>query len=411
MGRGLNRLSAQEVAKLRTPGVHPDGGCLHLNVGPTGGKSWLFKFERAGRRREMGLGAYPAVSLAEARRLAAECREALARGTDPLEERRAREAPAARRVAVTFDQAAAEYIAAHESTWRNAKHRQQWCNSLATYASPVIGAMDVAAVEARHVLEIIRPIWTAKPETASRVRGRIETVLNSAKAAGHRTGENPATWNGNLSFALPARGKVRRVKHHASMAHAELPAFYAELCGRPAPAAAALRFAILAAGRTSEVLEAVWTEFTGDLWIIPAPRMKGEREHRVPVTPAMRAILDAQPRLTGNPHVFPGERPRRPLSNMSMLMLLRRMGRGDLTSHGFRSSFRDWAGEQMRWPRDVIESALAHAVEGKTEAAYLRTDYLAARRELMASWADYCDSMSHAVAGEGQNPGAATLLG
>ena len=323
--------------------------------------------------------------------MAAECREQLARGEDPLAVRQAARAAVAPapRPTLTFDMAAERYIAAHEPGWRNSKHRQQWQNTLKTYASPVIGKLDVAAVEAPHVLQILAPIWSTKSETASRVRGRIECVLDWAKAHKHRTGENAAAWKGNLAHMLPALSKVRRVEHHASMPYSELPTFYAQLLDRPAPAAAALRLAILAAGRTSEVLEAVWPEFVDGLWVIPPERMKGGREHRVPITAEIRVILEAQPRLAGNPYVFPGERPMRPLSNMAMEMLLRRMGRDQFTVHGFRSSFRNWAGEQMRWPRDIIEAALAHAVEDKTEAAYLRTDYLMARRDLMTAWCEF----------------------
>jgi integrase len=391
MGRAIHKLTALQVAKITAPGLHLDGGGLYLAVAPSGSKKWVFRY----KRRDMGLGGYPAVSLAEARQKAAEAREVLARGEDPIEVRKAEEAARKPKPILTFDEAAARYIAAHEAAWRNPKHRQQWRNTLATYASPVIGKMDVAAIDTSHILDILEPIWRVKTETASRLRGRLETVLDWCKVRQYRSGENPARWRGHLSHLLPARSKITAVEHHASLPYADMPAFMAELRARDALAARALAFCILTATRTSETLEAEWFEIdlAGKVWTVPAARMKNGKPHRVPLSDDAITLLAHLPRIDGSDYVFPGERQNRPLSNMAFLMLLRRMGRGELTAHGFRTSFRTWAAECTPFPREVAEMALSHTVGSAVERAYQRGDLFAKRRRLMEAWGDYIASL------------------
>jgi len=289
---------------------------------------------------------------------------------------------------VTFKECAERHIASHQAAWRNPKHRQQWQNTLATYVYPVFGDIAVGAVDTGLVIKALEPIWTKKPETASRLRGRIESVLNWAKARGYRQGENPATWKGHLDHLLPAARKVRAVNHHAALPYAEAPEFMLELRQRDGIAARALEFAILTAARTSEAIGARWDEIAGDVWVIPSSRMKSGREHRVPLSDAVLELLAKLPREAQ--YLFAGARPNTHLSNMAMLVLLRRMGRADLTAHGFRSSFRDWVSERTNYPRDIAEAALAHAIADKTEAAYRRGDALDKRRRLMTEWARFC---------------------
>lgn len=387
MARAIHKLTALKIAKLADKGMHADGGGLYLNVTANGSKSWIFRY----RRRDMGLGAYPAISLAKAREKAVEAREMLSSGVDPLEARKRQEPLSG---VVTFDDAARRYIEANEASWRNPKHRQQWRNTLATYASPVIGKLGVRTIDTNHVLEILEPIWRDKTETASRLRGRIEIILDWCKVRGLREGENPARWRGHLSHLMPSRAKLITVEHHAALPYAELPAFMVTLRIRDALAARALELAILTATRTSEVLDATWDEIDLDnaLWTIPAKRMKNKRMHRVPLSDAAMAILRDLAELTADqPFVFPGERPGKPLSNMAFLMLLRRMGRADLTAHGFRTTFRTWAAECTSAPREVAEMALSHTVGSAVERAYSRTDLFEKRRKLMNSWADFCD--------------------
>ncbi|MEO0034113.1 MAG: hypothetical protein RLZZ501_136 [Pseudomonadota bacterium] len=397
MARGSNKLTAVAVSKMKAPGRYADGGGLYLQVGPTGGKSWLFRFTRQGRAREMGLGPLSALSLAEAREKASEARKVLLAGADPLEAREAEKAKAEAEDArgMTFTECAEAFIAAHEPTWRNPKHRQQWRNTLKTYAEPVFGGLSVAAVDLAMVMKVLEPIWREKPETASRLRGRVESVLDWAAVRGYRQGENPARWRGHLDKLLPARSKVATVEHHAALPYAEVAAFLADLRGRPALAARALEFVILTGARTSEALKSTWGEvdLAAAVWTIPGERMKAGREHRVPLSPQAVALLAdlGKVREVGNEWVFPGTRPMRPLSQMALLMLLRRMERGDLTAHGFRSTFRDWTAEQTAFPGEVAEAALAHVVGDKVEAAYRRGDLFDKRRRLMEAWADYCD--------------------
>ena len=292
---------------------------------------------------------------------------------------------------MTFDQCADAYLAAHRAGWRNAKHAAQWSSTLATYVSPIFGNLPVQAIDVALVTKALEPIWTAKPETASRMRGRIESILDWAKVRGYRDGENPARWRGHLDHLLPARAKVSKVRHHAALPYDELAGFMGKLRAQGGTSARALEFAILTAARTGEVIGARWAEIDlpGKTWTIPAERMKAGREHRVPLSAAALAILETQAALTENEFVFPGQQ-RAGLSDMALWMALRAMGRDDLTVHGFRSTFRDWAAERTNFPREVAEGALAHSLTDKVEAAYRRGDLFDKRRRLMTAWADHC---------------------
>ena len=390
--RTIGRLSAVKVQRLKVPGYFADGGNLYFRITPAGTKSWTFRFAMGGKTRDMGLGSYPDITLAKARERATECRRMVKDGLDPIDARKG--ARAAGRIAaaksMTFDQCAAAYIAAKEAGWRNAKHRQQWASTLKTYCS-VIGPLPVHAVDTDVVLKALGPMWNGKPETASRVRGRIEAVLDWAKVRGLRSGENPARWRGHLDHLLPAKSKVRRVKHHAALPYAKVGAFMTALREQQAVAARALEVLILTATRTGETVGATWDEIDlgARLWTIPAARMKAGREHRVPLSEAAASVLAAMQEARQNEFVFTA-RAGQPLSQMALLMLLRRMGFGDFTVHGFRSAFRDWAAERTNFPREVAEMALAHAIPDAVEAAYRRGDLFDKRRKLMDAWAAYC---------------------
>jgi len=392
MAKRVNILSAMAVKAATTPGYYFDGNGLYLQVANGGSKSWVLRYAVNKRQREMGLGSLVTFTLAEARDRATKYRQMIADGLDPIDERR--NALLIKRMAeanvTTFAAAAEKYIAANKSSWRNDKHQDQWRNTLTTYAEPVIGDMSVALVTTAHIMRILEPIWTTKTETATRVRGRIEKVLDWCKVQGYRTGDNPAAWRGHLSEALPKPSKVAVGKHHAALPWAEIGAFMAELKAMPGIAARALELIILCGTRTSEALNSTWSEFDLDagLWVIPRERMKSFREHRVPLSePAIRILRALQ--HVGE-HVFPGSKENTPLSNMSCLAVLKRMGRPDLTVHGFRSTFRDWISEATAYPRDVAEMALAHTIEDKSEAAYRRGDLIEKRRALMSDWANYC---------------------
>jgi integrase len=389
MAKQAAPLTARQVETRKTPGLIADGGGLYLQIAPTGARTWIFRYQIAGRRRDMGLGSAAVFSLAEARDRARAARRLVADGIDPIEARRA--TVAATRVdvakAMTFAECADRYIAAHKAGWKNPKHAAQWPATLAAYVYPVFGSLPVQAVDVGLVLKAVEPIWTVKPETAGRVRGRIESVLDWATARGHRTGDNPARWRGHLESLLPARNKVRRVEHHAALPYGEVGAFMAELREQKGLAARALEFAILTAARTGEVLGATWAEIDleAHTWAVPAERMKVGREHKVPLSAPALAILKAIPKTGSDDRVFR-------LSNMALLMTLRRMERGELTTHGFRSTFRDWAAERTGFPAEVAEMALAHVVGDKVEAAYRRGDLFEKRRQLAEAWAKFCDA-------------------
>ena len=393
-----NALTAVKV-KSAGPGRHVDGAGLQLLVKPTGARSWVFRFMLNGNSRDIGLGpaAGPdAISLADARDMAATLRIKVKAGVDPLAEREAvaaeavAAAQAAKVAGVTFKAAAETYIAANEDSWRNEKHKAQWRSTLATYAYPVIGELPIAEVDTSHVLQVLEPIWKTKPETASRIRGRIETVLDSAKARGYRQGENPARWRGHLAQILPARTKLSR-GHHKAMPYDAIPAFLEPLQAREAVAALALEFVILTAARTGEVIGAEWSEvnLAKALWTVPPERMKAGKEHRVPLSPRAVEILEQTQHLSGK-YLFPGARGGK-LSSMAMAMLLRRM-KQDVTVHGFRSAFRDWAAECTGYSHEVAEMALAHTIGNAVERAYRRGDLFEKRRRLLADWATYCAS-------------------
>jgi integrase len=394
MARTISKLSAQTVAKAKTPGLYGDGGGLYLQVSSTRTKSWVFRYKIDGSSRYMGLGSFTTVSLAKARELATECRQLRLQRIDPIDHRNGMRAAARLDAAkaMTFDECGDAYLAAHQAGWRNAKHRTQWINTLDTYVTPVFGNLPVQTIDVAMVMQVLEPIWSTKPETASRLRGRIERILDWAKARGFRSGENPARWRGHLDNLLPARSKVRKVKHHAALPFDEIAPFMTLLRVRGGVAARALEFAILTASRTGEVLGATWEEFdvSARNWTIPAHRMKSQREHRVPLSDEAIKVFEAMEATRSSDFAFQGHRKGRPLSNMALLMVLRRMGRGDLTTHGFRATFKTWASDRTNFPREVIEAALAHNVGDKTEAAYQRGDLLDKRRRLMVEWGRHC---------------------
>jgi integrase len=395
----MGRLTARKVETAK-PGVHMDGEGLRLIVGATGTRKWVFRFMRRGRSQEMGLGGSD-VSLAMARERAADARRVLTAGQNPIDA--ARLAKVAR---PTFGQVADEFLAAKASEWRNSKHRAQWTMTLEKYAGR-LRARPVNEIDTAAVLEVLQPLWTSIPETASRLRGRIETVLDAARARGligqHEA--NSARWRGHLDKLLPKRQKLTR-GHHAAMPFADVPAFLAQLRERESVAALALEFTILTAARTSETLGAKWTEINlaRKLWTVPAVRMKGGREHRVALSNCATAILEALAADKTGEYVFPGQRLGKPLSSMAMEMILRRTKAHGVTVHGFRSSFRDWCGEVSAFPREVAEAALAHVAGDQTERAYRRGDALEKRRALMEAWAAYCEPKASNVVSIARRP-------
>lgn len=387
----MQKVTAKEIENYTQPGTYDVGDGLRLVIKTTGTKSWILRYQFEGVRRDMGLGSYPKASLSEARKRATEKRALINQGIDPVKHKESekRRQDEARAKAKTFQDCALEYIETHRSGWKNAKHTQQWHNTLETYVFPVIGDKLASEIDEADVLEILKPIWSTKTETASRVRSRVELVLDWARANKLRTGENPARWRGHLDMLLPKTSKVHKPEHHAAMPWRDLPMFWEELSLASGFGAKALGFTILTACRTSEVLEARWSEIDlqNKLWIIPALRMKADREHRVPLCDAAIELLKSLPQE--NDFVFPGMKQGRPLSNLSMLMVMRRMNKGQFTVHGFRSTFRDWAAESANAPRELCEQVLAHKIANKAEAAYFRSDLLESRRKLMDDWARY----------------------
>ena len=392
MGALGGRLSSLTVKHARKPGMLADGNGLYLQVTRANARSWIFRYYRNGKSREMGLGSLNAVSLAGARLKAAACRGLLADGTDPIA---ARDAERTQRAledarAITFDQCAEAFITAHGAAWKNQKHVAQWKATLRTYVSPVCGSLPVQVVDVALIMKVLEPIWSTKPETAARIRGRIESVLNWAKARGYRSGENPALWKGHLSNLLPAHSKIAKVKHHAALPYDQTSHFMDALRRQDGIAPLALEFAILTAARTGEIIGARWAEIDleAKVWTVPASRMKNGREHRVPLSVEALAVLTKVSEGEPEEFVFAG-RKKRPLSNMAFLMLLRRMGHDKLTGHGFRSTFRDWAAERTNFQAEIAEAALGHVVGNKVEAAYRRGDFFEKRRRLMEAWAQF----------------------
>ncbi len=386
-------LSALEVGRLKAPGLVSVGGVpgLCMQIAPSGARSWVLRAMVGSKRRDMGLGPYPGVTLAQAREKARHARNRIDQGHDPILDReRARSALVSQQAtAVTFEAAALASIDAKSGEWRNPKHLKQWNSSLQRFAFPIIGRMLVADVDQAHVLQCLEPIWTTKTETASRIRGRIESVLDWARVRGYRAGENPARWRGHLEKLLGNPAKIAKVEHHPAVPIDGLPAFYADLHARDGMGAKALEFVLLTAVRSGEARGATWEEIDLDAgtWSIPASRMKGQREHRVPLSgPAMK-LLRGLARSEETNSVFWGPR-HGPLSDMTLTAVMRRMGRTEVP-HGLRSSFRDWCAERTNFPRDLAEKALAHTLTSDVEAAYQRGDMLDRRRTLMGAWAKF----------------------
>ena len=394
MASRAEELRALVVAQLTKPGLHFVGGVpgLALQVLPTGGRTWVLRMVIGDRRRDMGLGGFPGVTLADAKEAARIARAKVRAGIDPIEEARSNLSmlKAAQASALTFEDCAGRYIDAHESSWKNAKSAQQWRNTLATYAYPEMGSLLVRDVAMTHVLNVLEPIWHSKTETATRVRGRIESVLDWATARGYREGLNPARWKGHLDKVLPAADKVAKTTHHPALPVSDLGAFMKELRQIQGMGARALEFAILTAARSGEVRGATWAEIDTQaaVWTVPGERMKMKKEHRVPLSPAALALLESLPRMADTPFVFPALRGGM-LSDMTLTAVIRRL-KAPAVPHGFRSTFRDWAAERTSHPRDAAEMALAHAIGDKVEAAYRRGDLFNKRARMMNDWAAFC---------------------
>jgi integrase len=384
----MARLTALKIDKTKKPGVYADGGGLYLRVTPEGTKNWVYRYQLNGKARWMGLGPVALCGLQDARGKALDARRLCQEGVDPIDARDARRASERLEAAkvITFQECAEAYVKAHRVSWRNAEHQRQWETTLTDYANPVIGALPVAAVDTVLVMKILDPLWARIPETASRLRGRIESVLDWAKVRGYRDGENPARWRGHLDKLLPKKSKIQ--KHHNALPYAELPSFMATLREQESVSHRALEFAILTAARSGEVFGATWDEIKDNVWTVPSQRMKAGKEHRVPLSDRALALLGPR----GEGFLFPGKWPDRPLTETALLKLLQRMGRGDVTTHGFRATFKTWAEEQTNFAPHIVEAALAHVNADKVEAAYQRGDLLERRRALMNHWADYCNS-------------------
>jgi len=398
------KLSAKKVESLKQMGYYGDGGNLYLQVSPSNSKSWIFRFSFDGKRREMGIGPYPEITLEKARAAALDLRRMVKSGVDPIEHRKSEQAAkrAERDNTVHFAFCAERYIEAKRHEWKNAKHAQQWANTLEQYAYPVIGEMPVKCIETAHILRILEPIWTTKTETASRVRSRLENVLDWATTHKYRTGDNPARWQGHLKNLLAAPSKVKDAEHHAALPYEQMNGFMQDLRQRGSVSAMALEFTILTATRTNEVIGARWDEIDlhAKVWTIPADRMKADREHRVPLSSRCIEILTRAANIRQSDYVFPGGRESKGLSNIAMVKLLQKTMDYDYTVHGFRSSFRDWAGERTNYPRDLCEMALAHTIKDKAEAAYRRGDMLEKRRQMMSDWLKFCEAASDPAGAE-----------
>ena len=396
MGKKAKALGALEVSRITAPGLYFVGEVsgLALQVAQSGSRSWILRILVGGKRRDMGLGGYPDVTLAQARDAARTARAKVKAGTDPIEEARAArsELKAANLAAKTFKQCATAYIAAQRPSWANEKHAAQWTSTLQTYAYPKFGDMLVRDVGLPQVMAVIEPMWSTKTETASRLRGRIESVLDWATVREYRTGANPARWKGHLDTLLPAPGKVADKSHHAALPVGELGQFMEALRLQVGTGARALEFTILTAARSGEVRGATWGEIDLDakVWTVPAERMKAKKEHRVPLSESAITILQAATKIAGTDLVFPAPRGGK-LSDMTLTAVTRRMN-VNAVPHGFRSTFRDWCAERTNYPRDVAEMALAHAIGDKVEAAYRRGDLFDKRRNLMAEWAAFINT-------------------
>jgi len=415
MAKKIDRLSALKVERTKKPGMYADGAGLWLRVLSGGAKSWIFRFMMNGRAREMGLGSANEVTLADARERAIECRRLRSRGIDPIENRRGERQAAALEAAraITFRECAEKYIASHKAAWRNKQHLRQWQNSLTKHVEPVIGGFSIQAIDTALVMRVLEPMWTAKTETASRLRQRIEVILDWAKVQGFRDGENPARWRGHFDKLVAKPSKVKKITHFSALPYSELPAFMRDLRNEKGTVALALEFTILTVARSSEVIGARWDEinFATKTWTIPGDRTKAGREHRKPLSARAVAILEKMTALRDQRHgdfVFPGNRAGRPFSHGVLLPVLQQVGRAGVTVHGFRSTFRDWVAERTNYPREVAEMALGHSVGDATERAYMRTDLFEKRRRLMDEWALYCEftHSGHVVISMRRNRGA-----
>ncbi|AOK17037.1 integrase [Burkholderia cepacia] len=391
--RILNRLTAVQVTRTKKPGFYCDGGGLYLQVTRTQAKSWLFRYMRGGISRGMGLGPVHTVSLAEARIKAQDVRRMLLNGIDPLEAKRAtrQQERRERMKSLPFRDCASQYIEAHRQSWKNSKHAAQWESTLTTYAYPIFGDMLVSEIDTDEVVQALEPIWATKTETATRLRGRIEAILAWATVRRYRAGLNPARWKGHLDQLLAKPSRLQKVQHHAALPYSDAPGFMKLLRAQEGTAALALQLVILTASRTNEVIGARRAEFdlAAGVWTIPAERMKAKREHRVPLSTESVKLIRPLLEAGIGEFVFPASTPGKHLSNMAMLQLLKRMEREDLTVHGFRSTFKDWARETTGYPREVSEAALAHVIGDQTEAAYARGDLFMKRAGLMHDWANY----------------------
>ncbi len=387
-------LSALKIKQNLKPGMYADGLGLYLRVGPGNSKRWIFRYRTEGKLRDMGLGPLHTVSLAEARDKAEACRVMRLKGLDPLNERAQQTKIKTVQTAttITFENCAETYIATHRDEWKNGKHAEQWTTTLQTYVYPVFKDEPVAAIDDALVLKVLQPIWKEKTETASRVRGRIERILDWARVMKYRTGDNPARWRGHLDHLLPKRSKVASIVHHAALPIDEMLGFIQVLQREKTVVARAFEFCILTATRTSEAMGMRWSEYDEkvELWTVPAARMKAGRDHRIPLAQRAIRILSEMQDVRIGDFVFPGGVQERPLSSMAFLMLLRRLNRSDITAHGFRSTFRDWASERTDFPNEVVEMALAHTISNKVEAAYRRGDLFEKRRQLAEAWATFC---------------------
>lgn len=393
MPRKAAELPPLSINRLKEPGLWAVGGVagLYLHVNARGARSWILRVVVGDKRRDMGLGGYPDIGVADARQKAREARLKIEQGVDPilLRKQAKSELMALQATDKTFEQAAGEYIKIHADSWSNDKHRKQWESTLAAYAFPVVGKLSLRHIRQEHILKILEPIWTTKTETATRVRGRMESILDWAKVKGLRSGENPAAWKGHLDHMLPAPTRLKKIEHLTAVPVREMPGFMVKLRQAAGIAAQALEFLILTAARSGEVRGITWEEVSLDdaLWIVPAERMKMKKEHRVPLSNRAVDILKSPPRIDGNPLVFPAPRGSQ-MSDATMSAVLKRMN-VDATVHGFRSSFRDWCGDYTNYPRDLAEQCLAHGADDPVEAAYRRGDALERRREIMNEWSKF----------------------
>ncbi len=396
--RQLHKLNAIGIKNEKNKGLYSDGGGLYLQVSAYGTKSWIYRFTLNKKKRDMGLGPFPDISLAQAREEAQKRRKQVLAGIDPIESRKAEKQALQAETAktISFKECADKYISSHSVAWKNLKHIRQWTSTLETYVYPHIGELSVSDVDIGLVLKVLEPIWNEKSETASRIRGRMESILDWATARKYREGENPARWKGNLDTLLPSRNKVQKVKHHKALPYSEMSDFMQELRKQDSVSALGLELLILTATRTGEVIEAKWSEFDlqNALWIIPETRMKAGKEHRVPLSGDALNVLRKLQEIQQSEYLLAGQGGKGHLSNMAFLQLLKRMGHKGITAHGFRSTFKDWATERTNYPNEVSEMALAHTVGNKVEAAYRRGDLFEKRVRIMREWSNFFQTKS-----------------